>query len=254
MPDADEMKKYWDQHPIGAEPFGAELGSPEFYDAYIADYDDFYDYKLRVFRYEQYGGRKVLEIGCGLGIDSVKFAKSGAELTCIDLSDTSVRCTRRLIDHMGLRADVRAGNAEHLEFPDKTFDVVYAYGVLMHVGDEEKATAEVRRVLKPGGVALVVLYHRRSWFWALSRLSGTNIESEADDPPINRVHTLAEARHLFRNFPHVAIELERFPKRTRRRKGISAYLFNNLIVPTANALPRALIRPFGWHILIRATR
>ena len=250
----EDMKRYWDEHPIGVEPFDEPVGTPELYEKYLAYYDGFYDYKWGAYQYDKYRGRKVLEVGCGLGIDSVKFAKAGAELTCIDLSDTSVNCTRGLIEGLGLKATVQQGSAEHLDFPDNSFDVVYANGVLMLVPDERKAVAEIRRVLKPGGEALVMLYHRRSWFWLLSRLSGTKIESELGDPDTNRVHSLREVRELFKDFPEIQITLDRFPKRTKRRSGIRAFLFNWVIVPVTSIVPRPIIRPFGWHIIIKAVR
>lgn len=249
-----DLKRYWDEHPIGVEPFGEPIGSPEFYEKYLAYYDGFYDYKWRTFQYQKYRGRKVLEVGCGLGIDSVKFAKHGAELTCIDLSDTAVRCTRGFLESLDLEATVLQGAVEHLEFPDESFEVVYAYGIIMHVPDERRAIAEIRRVLKPGGEALVVLYHRRSWYWLLARLTGTNVESELGDPGIKRVHSLDEVRELFRNFSRIDISLDRFPKRTRRRGGLRAFLFNWVFVPATSVIPRPLIRPFGWHIIIKAIK
>ena len=249
-----EHERYWNQNPIGAEPFNAEPGSAEFYREYLAYYDEFYDYKWPTFEYEKYKDHKVLEIGCGLGIDSVKFARSGADLTCIDLSDTSVRCTRQLLDHLGLNASVSKGNAKRLGFSYEVFDVVYAYGVLMHVDDEQRAVQEIHRVLKPGGEALVVLYHRRSWFWLLSKLTGTNVESDAGDPPINRVHTVGQVRELFQDCSRVDISLDRFPKQTTRRRGWLAFLFNWVFVPLTKLVPRAVMRPFGWHIVVKAVK
>ncbi|MHC4952573.1 MAG: class I SAM-dependent methyltransferase [Planctomycetota bacterium] len=249
-----DIRDYWDEHPIGVEAIGEDVGSREFYEKYVAYYDQFYRYKWRVFQYEQYRGKKVLEVGCGLGIDSYKFAKAGADLTCIDLSRTSVANTRRLLEHLDLRAEVLQGDAENVPVPDESFDAVYSYGVLMLVENEQKAYDEVLRVLKPGGEALVTLYHRRSWFWMLKKISGTKVESEAGDPPINRVHTLREVRHLFRRFSQVEIILERFPERTRRRKGTIAFLFNWIFVPLMKIIPRPLIRPFGWHIVVKAVK
>ncbi|MGB6847858.1 MAG: class I SAM-dependent methyltransferase, partial [Thermoanaerobaculia bacterium] len=191
---------------------------------------------------------------CGLWIDSYKFAKWGAELTCIDLAQTSVRNTKRLLEQLGLRADVLQGDVEALAFPDESFDVVYAYGVLMLAENEPQAYDEIYRVLKEGGEALVVLYHRRSWFWLLKNPSGTEVESEAGDPPVNRVHSLQEVEKLFRCFSRVETRLERFPQRTRRRKGIKAFAFNWVFVPLTRIIPRGLMRPFGWHIVVKAVK
>ncbi|MCZ6800988.1 MAG: class I SAM-dependent methyltransferase, partial [Nitrospirae bacterium] len=203
MSNLGAMKEYWDTHPIGVECFEETVGSPEFFKKYVEYYDAFLGYKWRVFNYSKYRGHKVLEIGCGLGLDSVKFAQSGADLTCIDLSDTSVRLTRELLEQLKLKGQVLQGDCENLEFPDESFDVVYAYGVLMLPKNERKAMSEVFRVLKRGGEALVVLYHRRSWFWLLSKFSGTKVESEKGDPPLNRVHSLKEVRKMFQDFSRV---------------------------------------------------
>ena len=250
----EDMKRYWDEHPIGIEPFDEPIGSPQFYEKYLAYYDRFYDYKWVAFDYNKYRGLKVLEIGCGLGVDSVKFAKAGADLTCIDLSDTSVACTRNLLDGLGLKATVQQGDAEHLSFPDNSFDAVYAYGVLMLVENEARAYAELRRVLKVGGEALVVLYHRRSWYWLLSRLSGTKVESYLGDPGTNRVHSLDEVGELFKSFSRIEITLDRFPRQTKRRRGVAAFLFNWIFVPLASLIPRFVMRPFGWHIIVKAIK
>jgi ubiquinone/menaquinone biosynthesis C-methylase UbiE len=250
----EESKRYWDQHPIGIEILGGLPVTREEYAQYIDYYDQFYEYKHRVFKYEQYSGKNVLEIGCGLGIDTIKFARAGAKITAIDLSTASVEYTQRLLGYHQLKADVRQMSADELVFPNECFDAVYAYGVLMHVEDEHKAVGEIYRVLKREGEALVVLYHRRSWYWLLVKLTGTKVESETGDPPVNRVYSLKEVRRLFRSFSKVEISLERFPKRTRRRGGVMAFLFNWLFVPITECLPSAWLRPFGWHIIVKAVK
>ena len=251
---AKEMKDYWDQNPIGVEQFDELVGSPEFYKKYLEYYDDFYGYKWKTFQYEKYKDKKVLEIGCGLGVDSVKFAKSGADLTCIDLSDTSVQNTKKGLSHLNLKANVAQGNVEELDFPDNTFDVVYAYGVLMYAQNEKKAYEQVYRVLKPGGEALVTLYHSRSWYWLLVTFSGTKVESEKGDPPLNRAHSIKEVRKLFKDYSSVQITLDRFPIKTNRRRGLKSFLFNWIFVPITKIIPTPLMRPFGWHIIVKAVK
>ncbi len=249
-----DPQAYWDDHAIGAEPFEQPIRSEEFYHRYIDYYDHFYDYKGRVFQYERYRGRRVLDVGCGSGIDSLKFARHGADLTCLDVSETSIRCTQGLLARFGLTAQIERGDVQQLAFGDCSLDVVYAYGVLMHVEDDRRAIAEIHRVLKPGGEALVVLYHRRSWYWLLAKLGRVNIESEDGDPPYKRVYTVRQAREMFAAFDNVELSLERFPRRTRRRIGLMARVFNDLFVPAVRLIPHWIMRHFGWHIVVKATK
>jgi 2-polyprenyl-3-methyl-5-hydroxy-6-metoxy-1,4-benzoquinol methylase len=250
----EESKAYWDNHPIGAEIFDVHPGSLEFYEQYLRYYDEFYDYKEGTFQYEKYADKDVLDIGCGLGIDTIKFARAGARVTAIDLSETSVNCTRKLFECYGLNGDIRLGDAQRSEFSDNSFDVVYAYGVLMHVEDETLAINEIYRVLRPGGQALVVLYHRWSWFWALVKLSGTNVESQEGDPPLNRVYSRREARQMFSQFSSLEVSCDRLPVKTRRRKGLLASCYNYGFVPLFQLIPAGLARKFGWHLIVKAVK
>lgn len=140
----------------------------------FTDERDFYE-RYRRFRYEtewhiaefvpftEMAGRRVLEIGCGNGADGVMFAQAGAHYTGVDLTEAAVAATRKHFAVMGLAGEFRRANAEQLEFADESFDVVYSYGVLHHTPDPARAISEVYRVLKTGGRAYVMLYHRHSF-------------------------------------------------------------------------------------------
>jgi ubiquinone/menaquinone biosynthesis C-methylase UbiE len=140
----------------------------------FADERDFFS-KYREFRYRtewhipafasfaQAAGKRVLEIGCGNGADGVMFASHGARYTGVDLTPEAIDATRRHFAAEGLAGQFRSENAEQLSFPDDSFDTVYSYGVLHHTLAPERAVGEVHRVLKPGGVALIMLYHRHSF-------------------------------------------------------------------------------------------
>ena len=250
----DEQKTVRDRHPIGAEIFDAELGSREFYEQYVEYYDRFYEQSRRSMDYGKYAGKRVLEVGCGLGANAMHFAQAGAEVTAIDLSDTSVECTRRLFSYRGLRATIEQGNAERLDYPDESFDVVCSLGVLMLVPDIEAAVSEIHRVLRPRGEVMVMLYNRWSWYWLLTRLTGTNVESELGDPPLNRVHSRREVEVLFKQFSRVSVSCERSPRETRRRSGTLAYLYNRGFVPLYGMLPGVLTRRLGWHLVVRGVK
>jgi len=108
-------------------------------------------------------GKRVLEIGTGNGADGVMFALNGGEYTGVDLTEAALEATRKHFEVMGLAGTFRKENAEALSFADDTFDLVYSHGVLHHTPRPRQAIGEVYRVLKPGGQAIVMLYHKRSF-------------------------------------------------------------------------------------------
>ena len=104
-------------------------------------------------------GKRVLEIGVGLGADHQRFAAAGAILSGIDLTERAVAHTKQRLTNLGLSSNIAVGDAENLPFPDDSFDVVYSWGVLHHSPDTPRAIDEVYRVLAPGGVARIMIYH-----------------------------------------------------------------------------------------------
>lgn len=114
-------------------------------------------------------GKRVLEVGPGAGGHSALFAKHGAHMTSLDITPTRARATEAKFRLMGEKAEqchAVNGDSENLPFADATFDIVYSNGVLHHTLDTEKAIAEVLRVLKPGGQAVIMLYCKSSWhYW-----------------------------------------------------------------------------------------
>jgi ubiquinone/menaquinone biosynthesis C-methylase UbiE len=108
-------------------------------------------------------GKKVLEIGIGNGADGAMFALNGAEYTGVDLTEAALDATRKHFRVLGLPGTFQKGNAEQLTFADNSFDIVYSHGVLHHTPDIQRAIDEVWRVLKPGGNAIIMLYHKTSF-------------------------------------------------------------------------------------------
>jgi SAM-dependent methyltransferase len=161
-------------------------------------------------------GRRVLELGVGLGADHQRFAEAGAELSGIDLTERAVEHTRRRLAAAGLASNLSVGDAESLRFPDAEFDVVYSWGVLHHSPNTPQAVAEVWRVLKPGGVARVMIYQRWSlvgmMLWVRYALLGlrpwlslTDVYARYLESPGTKAYSVAEARQLFASFGQVQI-------------------------------------------------
>jgi ubiquinone/menaquinone biosynthesis C-methylase UbiE len=161
-------------------------------------------------------GKKVLEIGVGLGADHQQFAEAGAALFGIDLTERAIEHTRQRLAAFGLHSTLSVGDAENLNFPAENFDQVYSWGVLHHSPDTPKAIAEVWRVLKRGGGANIMIYHKWSmigfmlWIrYALLTLrpwrSLTDIYAQHLESPGTKAYSVAEAKQLFRNFSDVQI-------------------------------------------------
>lgn len=119
----------------------------------------------RLFPYDQYLGKAVLEIGCGMGNMAMNWARSGARVTAVDLTPTAIAQTRRRFDLCGLTGDIRQADGRKLPFADASFDYVYSWGVLHHSPDLHNSISEMIRVLKPGGGFGVMLYHRHSFLY-----------------------------------------------------------------------------------------
>lgn len=122
--------------------------------------------------FERLKGKRVLEIGCGMGAHAQLFSGAGCNLTCIDLTERAVENTKRRLGLFGLEADIRQMDAEQMDFPDCEFDFVWSWGVIHHSADTERIVRNVQRVLKPDGEFRVMVYHRRSISGLYSVLRG----------------------------------------------------------------------------------
>jgi SAM-dependent methyltransferase len=241
------VREYWNAHIHDLEITRHPVGSPGFF----ADLDEYHFDKLhhllRLVAFDGYRGKRVLDVGCGAGTDLVRFARGGALVTGVDLSSSAVALAKRNVELQGLQADLREADGAHLPFPDGSFDLVFAHGVVQYAADDRALVEECRRVLTPGGEAIFQVYNRISWLNALSKLMKVGLEH--DDAPVLRKYTIGEFRRLLAGFREVRIVPERFPVKSRLHGGWKGTLYNTLFVGTFNALPRALVRRFGWHLL-----
>jgi SAM-dependent methyltransferase len=127
----------------------------------------------RLIPYRQLSGRRVLEIGCGLGIHTELMAEAGAHVSAIDLTPRGVELTRRRLALGGLAADVRMMDGEDLQFDAGEFDLVWSWGVVQHTAHPERMAAEVNRVLKGSGEFRLMVYNRRSMHAVVNVVRGT---------------------------------------------------------------------------------
>ena len=242
-----EVREYWDRHIHDLEITRHPVGSRGFFD----DLDQYHFEKLhhllQLVDFDGYRGRSVLEVGCGAGIDLARFAKGGADVTGVDLAPSAIDLARANFSQQGLQGRFEVADGEHLPFPDNTFDLVYAHGVVQYTANPRQLVDECRRVVKPGGRAVFQVYNRVSWLNLLSKLMKVGLEH--DDAPVLLKFSIGEFRRLLGGFAEVAIVPERFPVKSRLHGGWKGAVYNGLFVGTFNTLPRPLVRRFGWHLL-----
>jgi ubiquinone/menaquinone biosynthesis C-methylase UbiE len=244
----DEIERYWNERIHDLEMTDHPAGSKEFF----ADLDDYRFDKLRylprLVNFNGYRGRDVLEVGCGIGTDLVRFARGGAIVTGVDVSKTAIDLARKNFESSGVSArELRVANAEALPYPDASFDVVYGHGVLQYTADANRLVRECHRVLRPGGEVIFMVYNRISWLNAMSKL--TKVALEHEDAPVLKKYSIREFRQLLSPFEDVRIVPERFPVKSRLHGGVKGLLFNTVFVGAFNTLPRAWVKPLGWHLM-----
>lgn len=246
-PSSASVRRYWDAHIHDLEITSHPVGSPGFF----ADLDSYHFEKLhhllRLVDFNAWRGRDVLDVGCGAGVEVVRFARAGARVAGVDLSGSAVNLTRQNLAHQRLGATLAVADGECLPFASESFDYVFAHGVIQYAADDRHVVDEVHRVLRPGGTALFQVYNRVSWLHVLSKVMKVPLEHE--DAPVLRRYSAGEFRQLLGAFSQTEIVPERFPVKSRLHKGWKGTLFNLGFVGTFNALPRSWVRRFGWHLL-----
>ncbi|MBD0370784.1 MAG: class I SAM-dependent methyltransferase [Pyrinomonadaceae bacterium] len=159
----ERVRAFWQANPCGVKFSDAEPGTRLFYER-VEEHRYRTEWHIpEAADFAGANGLKVLEIGCGLGTDGAQFAKAGADYTGVDLTEAAVELARRRFELFGLKGNFETADAEKLQFADASFDLVYSHGVLHHTPDTVRAVREIHRVLRPGGRAVVMLYHRDSY-------------------------------------------------------------------------------------------
>gem|GEM_PF-448615 len=258
----DQIRDYWDARTLGVQYVkddSLERGTPEYF-AHIRPWMNPYKFPWIMERIEaeaqRLQGAHLLEVGCGMGFDSVEFLKRGVRVTATDLTPSAVATTRRHFEVEGLVAeDVREANALDLPFPDGTFDAVWANGVLHATGDTDRAVQEVHRVLKPGGRAIISHFYRKpSWMYTVSRLGRENIEHTDRDPPVNEFYTDDEILRMFRHFRVEEVTREHHRALPVAKTGVKAALYKWGFRPLYNLIPEGIALRLAYKLSVTAVK
>jgi len=245
--DLEAVRDYWNRKVADWNIATHPVGTPKFFQEIEAYRFEKLHYLPRLVDFAGFVGKRVLDVGCGLGTDSSRFASGGACVTGIDLAPCAVELARTNFAQRGLSGDFLVMNGEAMEFADATFDVVYCHTVLHFTPRPQAMISEIRRVLKPGGTAIMMTLNRRSWMNLLRIVM--HVEIDHLDAPVYHRLSSAEFRAMLTGFPSVRIVFERFPVATRVHGGLKAAVFNTLFVGAFNAVPPSWTRRTGYHLL-----
>jgi ubiquinone/menaquinone biosynthesis C-methylase UbiE len=160
----------WTADPCGEVGATGDTGTRDYFASLDAARTDYAPWMAEQLDYGHTSGMDVLDVGCGQGIDLVRYARAGARVTGIDLTPRHVELARQHLEAAGLQGEVVLGDAEQLPFEDSSFDRVSSNGVLHHTPDIAAALREIRRALRPGGEARVIVYNRASFHYWISQV------------------------------------------------------------------------------------
>jgi ubiquinone/menaquinone biosynthesis C-methylase UbiE len=265
-----DVQRYWDARPCNIRHSTKPVGSKEYFDEVEARKYLVEPHIPAFAEFERWNGKRVLEVGCGIGTDSINFARAGAQLTAVELSSESLRIAEQRADVMGVADRIRfvQANAEELRsaLDHEPFDLVYSFGVIHHTPHPERALAEMRALTGPGGTLKLMVYHRRSWkvfwivakegrarFWKTDELVAEHSEAQTGCP-VTHSYTRGQGRELVESsgFGVQEVSVDHvFPYR------IPDYVeYRYVKEPYFRWMPEPLFRAFehrfGWHLLITA--
>lgn len=259
--------RQWSADPCGPE-VSAAPGTASYIEQLIARRRAYAPWFDEAIGYESAAGLDVLDVGCGQGIDVVRYARAGARIRGIDLTPRHVELAQMHVAALGLEAEIVLGDAETLPFEDQSFDRVSSNGVLHHTPDIVAAMREIHRVLRPGGEARVLVYNRWSlhyWLFqvwhqgirnhqlfeerSMAGVLSRGVErSSIGARPLVRVYSPPQLRRLMRDAGFVV---------PRTRIGV----FNTIDTPISDVLARRThlldsprVREWighlaGWYVL-----
>jgi 2-polyprenyl-3-methyl-5-hydroxy-6-metoxy-1,4-benzoquinol methylase len=265
-----DVQKYWDARPCNIRHSTKPVGSKEYFDEVEARKYLVEPHIPAFADFERWRGKRVLEVGCGIGTDSINFARAGANLTAVELSGESLRIAAERAEVMGVADHIRfvQANAEELTsaLDYEPYDLVYSFGVIHHTPHPERALAEMRALMAPGGTLKLMIYHRRSWkvfwivagqgrgrFWKTDELVAEHSEAQTGCP-VTFSYTREEAHEL--------VEISGFRVEDLYVDHVFPYRIRDYVeyryvkVPYFRWMPESLFRAFerrfGWHLLVTA--
>lgn len=265
-----KVREYWNARPCNIRHSPKPVGTREYFDEVEAR-KYFVEYHIPRFAdFERWNGKRVLEIGCGIGTDTINFARHGARVTAVDLTEKSLEVARQRARVFGLedRITFLQANAEQLSdyVPAEPYDLIYSFGVIHHTPHPDRVLDQIRKYVTPDSTVKIMVYNRWSWkvlwilfvygkgqFWKLNQLIADYSEAQTGCP-VTYSYSRSAGRHWLQEHGFQAIDARVehiFPysipeyREYRYRK---VWYFRWMPQPMFHALERA----FGWHLCLTA--
>lgn len=258
-----EVEAYWDNRPCNIRHSSAPVGSRQYFEE-VEERKYFVEPHIPSFaEFEKWNGKKVLEIGSGIGTDTINFARAGAHVTAIDISFESLTLAKNRASIMGVKDKIKFfhANAEAFIVPGGPFDLIYSFGCLHHTPNPLAAIENLKNFCHPGTVIKLMLYNRISWkvlemilhYGYSSNFIAKFSEAEFNCP-VTYAYTKEEARKHLENsgFEVLSIETDHiFPYNVSFYK---RYIYRRKLIwqLLGNRIHQYLEKRFGWHLLITA--
>ena len=255
QPDIQTVQSYWNARPCNIRHSPLPIGTREYFDE-VEKRKYFVEPHIPGFaQFERWKGKKVLEVGCGIGTDTINFARGGALVTAVDLSEESLKLARERAKIFGLEEKIsfHQANAEELSsfVPIAAYDLVYSFGVIHHTPNPSNAIAQITRYMTPTSELRMMLYAKNSW-------KNIMIEAGFDQPeaqhgcPFAWTFTADDVRNLLSGFNILEMKQAHiFPF------VVEKYVkYEYEVAPWFANMPKnmfaALEKSLGWHMLITA--
>jgi 2-polyprenyl-3-methyl-5-hydroxy-6-metoxy-1,4-benzoquinol methylase len=262
-----EVRDFWNRRPCNIRHSTKAIGSREYFDEVEARKYLVEPHIPTFAEFPRWKGKRVLEIGCGIGTDTMNFARAGAEVTAVDLSEKSLEIARQRASVYGLsNIQFYHGNAEELTsfVPSGGYDLMYSFGVIHHTPHPERVIEQLLLYSRPGTALKMMVYHRNSWkalqillreghgaFWKFSELLERYSEAQTGSP-VTYAYTPSTVRDLLRGFTTDSVAIDHiFPYRIRdylQYRYVRLWYFRYLPAPVFRGLEKRL----GWHLCVDA--
>lgn len=248
----EQVINYWNRQPCNIKHSSCEVGTREYFEE-VEKRKYFVESHIPNFaEFSKWNGKKVLEIGCGIGTDAVNFAKHGAEYTGIELSDVSLDITRKRFDLFGLKGafyNIDAQDMEALSIVGTDFDLIYSFGVIHHSPDPQKIIDNCFQLMKPDGTFKIMMYAEHSWKKIMID-SGLDQYEAQSNCPIAYTYTNDHIHTMLRQFRNVQIQQTHiFPYKISEYKQYN-YVKEDWFDCMPEDIFRALEQKLGWHLCI----